>query len=570
MMSHRVSSHLIDHPYFVNLPLLALCPLPPYIGDPKWASSTPDAGLPLAMTSPISSTRALALALLLVLLSSPAAAHDPDPDSGDHATDPPSSAPTDDGADDDQSPPFEREQALLDQASEITAKVAAIRGLPQQYDIQKGVKDRDQLRAMLIERLEQDMSAQDFERQARVFRRLGLFDQDLDYRDLMLDLLTEQIAGFYDQSSGELYIMEGLPASLQESTMAHEIFHALQDQHFDIGQLLAADIIDDNDDFTLARMALIEGDATVLMIDYELYGHGALPQGDNVSVADVPAIAALLLELNTADMSAVEQLAPTDAMDLGDEMPSLTDSVLGSAPPIIRDTLLFPYIEGLRFVLRARAGRTWEEFDAIYDDPPLTTSQIFDPESYFEGPPPLDVRFDASAAVDVEPIFDNAFGELQTRAWLRTFEDDIGADPDDAARGLRGDRLRAYPVGDGDEEVVVAHLSSWRSTDQARRFAQALEDKATSRHDLSVDHRRGTHGESWCMRSASDHPTGERLLIERWGDMVLYIEGAPSLLDDQGVETDPTLFHVRDTIWQTHRRQHLDEVIDHHLESTSQ
>ncbi len=463
-------------------------------------------------------------------------------------------------------PPHERETELLAKASEITDKVAEIRGLPQLQPIPKGVKDRDQLRAMLIERLQEDMGPEDFELQARIFRRLGLFEPGLDYQELMLDLLTEQIAGFYDQSSQELYIMEGLPASLQEPTMAHEIFHALQDQHFDIGRLLAPDQVTDNDDFTLARMALIEGDATVLMIDYELYGHGILPRGDDVSIADMPGLAAMLMELNTAEMSAVDQLADDDAIDLGggDAVPSLTDSVLGSAPPIIRDALLFPYIEGMRFVLRARAGRSWEDFDAIYDDAPLTTSQIFNPESYFDGPEPLDIRFSAEAVMGDDAVYDNAFGELQVRSWLRTHHtDEASYDPDDAATGLRGDRIRAYPLNpEDDEAILVAHLSSWKSEDQARQFATALESTARYRHEVESHHSEGTHGEGWCLRLGDD-AAGERLLIERWGDMVLYIEGAPSLLDGEGRETDATTFQVRESVWESHRRQPLREVLDH-------
>src|SRR5690554_1434006 len=199
-----------------------------------------------------------------------------------------------------------REEALLNAASAIAGQVAQIRGLDLLAEIPKGVKDREELRSMLINQLHNEIPEEVFLAEEQMFKRLGIFEPDINYRQLMLDLLTEQIAGFYDQSAKELYIMVGLPEQLQHSAMAHEIFHVIQDQHFDIGELLAPFTSQENGDFALARMALIEGDATVLMIDYVLYESGTLPAGRALSVADVPMITATLLEMDTEELAAAE------------------------------------------------------------------------------------------------------------------------------------------------------------------------------------------------------------------------------------------------------------------------
>ncbi len=457
------------------------------------------------------------------------------------------------------------EAELLDAASEIEQQVAEIRGLAPRASIPKGVKDRDQLREMLVERFHEEMSEDDFEAEARVYRRLGLLG-DLDgegaYRELMLDLLTEQIAGFYDQDTGELYIMKGLPRVLQRSTMAHEIFHAIQDQHFDINWLLEPYSSQEHADYTLARMALIEGDATVLMFDYELYDQGELPQGNIRSFIDVAPMAAAVLELDPMELAAADQLERPDTVDLEDEsVPSLMDSELGSAPPIIRDPLLFPYTEGMRFVVRARSGRSWQEFDAIYENPPVSTSQILHPELFFDDVDPISVHFDASEPVDGRDLsYETVFGELKIRSWLTTHLDDhleVSA-IEDLAAGWRGDRLRGYEDDDG--HTIVTHLSTWETVDDARDFAEALDEIARRRHDTRSSHTVGDHGEAWCLR-VGDERRGERVVVERWGELVLYIEGTPSKLDDSRREIDATTYLMRDAIWTTHQRIPFDEEL---------
>lgn len=446
------------------------------------------------------------------------------------------------------------EESLLHEASSIAEKVGEIRGLALLHPIPKGVQDREQLRAMLLERFEEEVSEEEFEAETLVYKRLGLFDEDLDYRLLMLDLLTEQIAGFYDQEKKELYIMEGLPGPVQRPAMAHEIFHAIQDQHFDIDRLLKTYTSLENGDFALARLALIEGDASVLMIDYELYDKGVLPQNKARSIADIPPLAAALIEMDAEQLSAVEQLQPSGPGFDGDAIPSLTDSVLGRAPRLIRDVLLFPYIGGMRFVLRARAGRSWSAFNAIYEQAPVSTAQILHPERYFEGDFPLEIRFDLGEAMpEYEPIYESVLGELQTRSWLNTHFDEMEGQrsAEAIAAGWDGDRIRGYRGPDG--EVLVVHMSTWRSVEEAQAFAMALEATARHRHRAQSAHNEGKYGESWCIRPG-DEAKGERIYVERWGEIVLYIEGAPSKLDDAGRETDSALYMIRDAAWKSHRR----------------
>lgn len=452
---------------------------------------------------------------------------------------------------------------LLEAASAIGEQVAIIRGLPRLEPIPKGVKDRDELRSMLLERFNEEAPDEVFINEADVFKRMGLFPPDLDYRQLMLDLLTEQIAGFYDQRARELYIMQGLPEALQRGTIAHEIFHGIQDQHFDIGSLLETFPSSENADFALARMALIEGDASVVMVDLELFESGILPQGNARSVADIPVLAEIFISMDPSNLGAVEQLAQSAPTVVDDHVPSLSDSVLANAPPIVRDVLLFPYVGGMRFVLMTRAGRSWAAFNQIYDDPPASTSQIIHPERYFQDDYPLQVDFDLSdVLLDKEEIYNTVLGELRLRSWLQTHFADVSDAPNihEIAAGWDGDRLLGYRGPDGD--VIVLHLSSWRSEAEAQAFASALAHTNELRHDAENTYRSGEHGESWCMRLGSED-AGERVYVERWGELVLYIEGSPSRLDEEGRETDPVTFVARDAAWQSLSRVPFVDVLRH-------
>ena len=107
---------------------------------------------------------------------------------------------------------------------------------------------------------------------------MGLLPSDADYEKLLFDLLTEQVAGFYDPYTQTLYIADWLPLEMQRPALAHEIEHALQDQHFDLKQF--SQPLKEDGDRQLARAALVEGDGTALMLEFVASSHGPRPRPD--------------------------------------------------------------------------------------------------------------------------------------------------------------------------------------------------------------------------------------------------------------------------------------------------
>lgn len=462
---------------------------------------------------------------------------------------------------------------LLEEASDIAVEVANIRGLKLKREIKKGIRNRDQLRKVLIQRLAEEVTDQDVENEAKVFKKLGLMPADLDYKQTLLDVLTEQIAGFYDQHAKELYIMQGIPLELQRPAMAHEIFHAIQDQHFDIRRMVEPISSKENGDFALARSALIEGDASLVMIDFSLWEEGVLPRKGVESVVDIPTMANVLSMLTQQDIGALQQMVPSGGKSAAPIDPSqLSESALADAPRMIRRLLVFPYFGGMRFVIAARVGRTWSDVNDVYGKPPVSTEQILHPKRYFAGDQPVQLDFNPTPTVqDDQLIYDSVFGEYQMKLVLEEhlLEGKNALEEqslvDEAMTGWDGDRLRAYEFDDG--QVVISHLSVWDTFNDADEYFDALVKMMKLRFpDARLSHNRGKHGQSVCM-VVGQGEGAERVYLEQWGDLVLHIEGAPSKLDAEGKETDATAYMLRERIMKSVERTPFDEVYQQKLDA---
>ncbi|MFB6374168.1 MAG: hypothetical protein ABEN55_13890, partial [Bradymonadaceae bacterium] len=376
----------------------------------------------------------------------------------------------------------------------------------------------------------------------------------------------------------------GIPLDLQRPAMAHEIFHAIQDQHFDLTRMLEPFSSREHGDFQLARSALIEGDATVLMIDFSLYEKNTLPKDNVRSIVDIPMMANMLKKLDYDQLGALESLGGKSGMGGTDEKSGggeaaeksggtptdLFDSALSEAPSIIRRVLIFPYLAGMRFVIALRSGRSWEEFNRVYDRPPVSTEQILHPQRYANRDEPVMLAYEAEGVLtNYDRISDTVLGEFQMRLFLEHYltgkeapETDI--DPNAATRGWDGDRLLAFRRSK-DRPPLLAHLSVWDSRRDAREYYEALTTVAGQRFpDASTRTASGKYGESICYRSTA-RDRAERVYLEQWGDAVLHIEGAPTSLNESGEETDATTYRLRDRIWESLDRRPFREVYEQRM-----
>src|SRR5271155_5544489 len=268
-------------------------------------------------------------------------------------------------------------------ADEVLQQVSEITGLKQLTPVKKTLRSRDEIRSYVLREMDEEKNPAERYAEARSAEAFGLIPKGFALDDFMVDLLTEQIAGLYDPKAREFYIADWIPIDDQRMVMAHELTHALQDQHFQIEAWVKA--ARPNDDAELARESVLEGSAMAAMIDYLLKGTGH-------SVEDLPAIDPSLF---TGDMS---------------KSPKLQE-----APQFLKDAMIFPYFGGLTFSTAILKPAGWNGLSDVFAKPPVSTQQIMHPDVYKSGKMPAAISIPALEKLlgaDWAKIDENVMGEF--------------------------------------------------------------------------------------------------------------------------------------------------------------
>ena len=364
------------------------------------------------------------------------------------------------------------------QPEEIAERVSTLRGLSIERPIEHDVMSHEQYRARL-ERMYAETDPAEVAATEVAMKRLGLVPADYELERQVIDFRAESIGGFYDAEEQRLYIILGwTPSSISfdEGLMAHEVDHALQDQHFDLRRFQETD--DHEADAALARTALVEGDALVLAYEYE---------------TPVPK--------PWADPAVAEWLADEDLTAGLDPW---------KWPRILTESFRFPYAAGGRFVAHMRQHHPWTRIDEIYERPPLSTEHILHPIKYeaYELPDRVQAKLPPSLA-DHSNIYENVFGELGVGVFLREHGVEMGK-AEMAAQGWGGDRLVVYAPS-GHEGGVAGTIGVWYSVwdhpDEAREFFDPLADI-----EVTADRR----GDAVVIVFADSSERASSLLDEIW------------------------------------------------------
>jgi hypothetical protein len=341
-------------------------------------------------------------------------------------------------------------------ADEVLAQMSQITGLALRTPLKKSLRSREEIRAHVIEEMNEDKDKAERYAGARSAEAFGLLPKGFDLDSYMIDLLTEQIAGLYDPKAHEFYVADWIPIDDQRMVMAHELTHALEDQHFQIEAWVKA--ARPNDDAELARESVLEGSAMAAMVEYLLQGSGR-------SLQDLPDI--------------------NPAMLIGD----MADTpLLKKAPPFLKDTLIFPYLDGLTFSAAVLRPSGWEGLAAIFTKPPVSTQQIMHPALYRSGKVPLSISLppmDKALGGDWAKLEENAMGEFGWKEVLKQFLGESAAK--ELSAGWDGDRYAVYEQKQTKRLVLVTRERLTNLEQAARFFAQyseALQKKYDQRSNL--------------------------------------------------------------------------------------
>ncbi len=322
----------------------------------------------------------------------------------------------------------------------IEASVVAIRQLEPKEPVSPVSVTPEELRRRLEEDVLEEYDQGQARKDAIVLSAFDFLPADFDLYNFLLDLLTEQIAGYYDPETDEFVIVSDDDdfGILEQVTHAHEYVHALQDQYYNL------DLLDDDElesEAAFAVQALAEGEATFVQTQFMIGG---------------------FFEAN-------------QLLDLVEESLAVDTAVLDSAPPVIARELEFPYLSGLEFVQALYAQGGYEAVDAAWRDLPQSTEHILHPERYLAGDDPQIVSVVAltdTLGAGWTLVEEDTLGEFYLREFLnqQLSADDV----DRAATGWGGDRYTVY-WNEADQRLVMVLNLAWDTPADAAEFATLFE-----------------------------------------------------------------------------------------------
>jgi hypothetical protein len=230
--------------------------------------------------------------------------------------------------------------ALQKLVEEIRPEVARLRGLAWKRDVPVRVLTRDGLRAYMQAGLERDVTPEEWARETRILRRLGLLAEGEDLRELTQLMLQEMVAGAYDPKAKALVLTEGFEGEGNIPTLVHELIHALEDQHFDL-TAIEEPFREGDPDRQFAIRCLFEGSAEwarrrVETLRPEAAGNKALEQGQMRVMRAVPTHMLLSTMLHY-------RVGPNFVAEaVGADYPGGMQRLLED-PPISQEQILHPY-----------------------------------------------------------------------------------------------------------------------------------------------------------------------------------------------------------------------------------
>jgi hypothetical protein len=216
------------------------------------------------------------------------------------------------------------------------------------------LKSRDEVEAYLDYLLSKEVTSRKLDKEEVIFKALGIIPSDYNYRSGIIKLYKDQVGGYYNPEDKYYAMASWMPASLQDPIAIHELTHALQDQHFDLESIMDESLSSDE---LIARSALIEGDATLVMTDYSrrLAGMHSIREDENVSTFMLQTIIAASF-----------------------------GGTMKDAPPALQAMVLFPYISGLKFAHALVREGDFLLINKALRNPPQGTNEILHPEKFIE------------------------------------------------------------------------------------------------------------------------------------------------------------------------------------------
>jgi hypothetical protein len=378
--------------------------------------------------------------------------------------------------------------AIVSTTAAMLKETSELRQLSILKAVKSGAQSRSDIEQMIVKNLDADTTPAEMHAAEVLLRAFGLAPKDFAYRAFLIKLLTEQVAGYYDPKAQQFYLADWIELEGQKPVMAHELTHALQDQHFNLKRFEKWPKGDS--DAELAAHALIEGDATLAMTLY---------------MSKNPLVALAFIRSLGAQEAASEQFR--------------------QAPRALRESLLFPYEEGSAWATQLYKRGGWEMVSQAFTKLPQSSEQILHADKYFgyEAPQKLTLpEFKTILGPAWKRIDYDVNGEWGCYLILDEFLNNQ-SESKQASAGWSGDRFALYETAKPGE-FFIAQLTAWDTPADAREFFDAYAKRTSKRYTDAKEVKASADRMEWQTEDGG-------VALELRGSKVAIVEGVPSSTD---------------------------------------
>lgn len=403
--------------------------------------------------------------------------------------------------------------------AQLEDELSALRSLPFVRSVPYARESQSDFRARVHKELGRELPSEKNEVMSRAYAELGLAPAGFNLFATLEDALTTQVAAYYDPESKSFRVLKDTEdKDTDDIVVAHELTHALADQHFDLetydggpGNRLGL-----SEETRTARQFVTEGEATFMMLAWKAAGG----QGKNKHLGPL-AVAGLRMALAMVGAADMIELLVTarQGRSLAELTPEERNELeqMGKLPPMISLSLIEPYFKGAAFISEVWGRGGWEAVNDLYRHPPDSTEQILHAKEKFFGrrEPPIEIALPEKRSVLADkPSETDVLGELGLRAYFKTWDHPDG---DVAAAGWGGDRFWVWKRADRD---LLVWVTRWDSDGDADEFIEAYLDTLEDRFPASKIEAAGSN--AWRVRL----PAGHWLHVAHRGRGVDIIQGA--------------------------------------------
>ena len=399
---------------------------------------------------------------------------------------------------------------LFESVDKIFAFAAEDTGMPKHAAIKRQLVGKADVEKYTSGRLAREEFTQRFATSEASMKKLGFLPRDFNLREFLVKSNGQNVAGYYDEETKTISLLNWVSPDQQGPILAHELTHALQDQNYDLTKWMKAaenpaggpSRNNDTDDGAIARKAVVEGQAMVVYVDYMLAAVGR-------NLEDTPG---LLYQMEEPAVKAV-----------------IDSQLMHDAPMIMREMGTFSYSEGLIFEgeLLHKGGKKMA-FAGVFARPPRNSHEVLQPEAYISGVkvPPVRIPDMKQVLSNQYEVYDRGgIGELDVRALLKQYgERRIAAELSSAWQGgayvtYRHATKAAAEISPTLSDLAFLYVSRWKSAQAAERFARFYASAVSQRyHSTTVQPAPACTG-SACPVSTVQIATEEGpVIVEHWAD----------------------------------------------------